>query len=56
MKTIRIKEEEDDYLILLYLEGDIYELEILDESIPRKNINKHLKTIEDYLKNKIIML
>ena len=46
----RIKEEENDYVAHYLLEGGAYEIEILDESIPRKNINKYLKIIEDYLK------
>jgi len=55
-EKIRIEEEVDDFLISYYLEDDIYELEILDNSIHRKNINKHLEFIIDYCsKNKIII-
>lgn len=49
MKKIH-DEEENDYVAHYLLEGGAYEIEILDESIPRKNINKYLKIIEDYLK------
>ena len=45
--------QEDEFLQSYLLEGDIYELEILDESEPRKNINKYLEMIVDYFeKNK----
>jgi hypothetical protein len=55
-ERIRIEEEVDDFLTSYYLEDDIYELEILDDSIHRKNINKHLEFIIDYFeKNKIII-
>ena len=50
-EKIRIEEEENDYVASYLLEDDNYEIEILDESIPRKNINNYLEIIEDYLKN-----
>jgi len=55
-EKIRIQEEVDDFLTSYYLENDVHELEILDNSIHRKNINKHLEFIVDYFeKNKIII-
>ena len=44
----RINSEENDYIAFYLLEDDNYELEILDQSEPRKNINKYLKIIADY--------
>ena len=51
----RINSEENDFVASILLEDGNHEIEILNQSEPRKNINKYLKIIADYFEknNKI---